>query len=96
MEHKFNVGQTVYFFNSLSKKIESEIVYGVLFIPYLKAGKTAEPDVAGNFAARLAAGDYEIHEQYQTLKNQIMDADVLFASEAECRDYWRAFFTENV
>lgn len=91
MEHKFNVGQTVYFLNGLTGKVESDVVYGVLFIPMLKEGKTAKPD----FAAQIAEGDYEVKEQYQTLKHQIMDVGGLFASEAACLAYWKTWFSEK-
>lgn len=89
MESKFKVGQTVYFLNGLTGKVETDVVYGVLYIPVLKEGKTGEPD----FAAQIARGDYEVREQYQTLKHQIMDVGGLFASEEECLSHWRDFFS---
>lgn len=82
---KFNVGQPVYLFNSMSGKIEKDVVYGILYVPRKGDAPISAED--------LSKGDYEVCEQYQTLQHQILDAGVLFDTEADCRAFYRNYFS---
>ena len=91
---KFKVGQRVCLFNSLSCSIEEDQVYGVLFVPVPVEGKTGGE--GKSIAEKLEAGLMEVKEQCQLCGHQgIVDTDVLFASEAECRAFYRKFFKEG-
>lgn len=89
---KFNVGQRVCLFNSLSLEIESDFVYAVLFAPVAVADK--EQHQSEELSKRIAAGELEVREQYQLARHQgVLDGDCLFASEEECRAFYRKFFS---
>ena len=88
---KFSVGQRVFLFNSLSVKIEEDDVYGALFVPVPVEG--VKQDSSKSLAEKLKAGQMKVQEQYQLVGHQgIVDADVLFASEDECRAFYKEFF----
>lgn len=88
---KFEVGQRVYLFNSLAMRIEDDDVYGVLYVPVPVEG--AVQDSGKSVAEKVKAGQMRVQEQYQLCSHQgIVDAEVLFASEAECREFYRKFF----
>lgn len=88
---KFECGQRVWLFNSLSMRIEEDDVYGALFVPVAVEG--VQQDSGKSIQEKLDAGQMEVKEQYQLCGHQgIVDADVLFASEEECREAYRAFF----
>lgn len=88
---KFNCGDRVFLFNSLSLRIESDDVYGALFVPQPVEGVAQES--GKSIKEKIDAGQMAVREQYQLCSHQgIVDADVLFASEEECRDYYRKFF----
>lgn len=90
---KFKCGQHVWLFNSLSMRIEEDDVYGALFVPVAVEG--VQQDSGKSIQEKLDAGQMEVKEQYQLCGHQgIVDADVLFASEEECREAYRAFFAE--
>ena len=90
---KFKCGQHVWLFNSLSMRIEEDDVYGALFVPVAVDG--VQQDSGKSIQEKLDAGQMEVKEQYQLCGHQgIVDADVLFASEEECREAYRAFFAE--
>lgn len=89
---KFQVGQRVYLFNSLSLEIESDDVYGILFVPVAVDG--VEQDSGKSIAEKIDAGQMAVKEQYQLCQHQgIVDAECLFASEDECRTFFREFFS---
>ena len=88
---KFSVGQRVFLFNSISMKVESDDVYAVLYVPVTVEGK----DTGGSesIAERIEKGLMEVKEQYQLSSHQgVLDVDCLFASEEECREFFRKFF----
>lgn len=85
MRHE--IGKEVVLFNSMSLRFEKDVVYGVLYIPVPKDG--VEQSAGADFAERFARGEMVVKEQCQTLQHQIVDADLLFDSEAECREYYR-------
>ena len=88
---KFSCGQRVYLFNSLSMRIEEDDVYGVLFVPVAVEG--VQQDSGKSISEKIEAGQMVVKEQYQLCGHQgIVDADVLFASEAECRKFYAEFF----
>lgn len=87
---KFEVGQTVFLFNSISLKVESDEVYGVLYVPEAAEGKEQHPDLS--FAERIENGEQEVSEKVQTMQHNIVDSDVLFASAEECVAFYREFF----
>ena len=90
---KFEVGQKVCLFNSISMKIEHDDVYAILFVPVPVEG--AEQDSQKSIAEKLKDGKMVVKEQYQLASHQgVLDADCLFASEAECRDYFHEFFSK--
>lgn len=90
---KFKCGQHVWLFNSLSMRIEEDYVYGALFVPVAVEG--VQQDSGKSIQEKLDAGQMEVKEQYQLCGHQgIVDAEVLFASEEECREAYRAFFAE--
>lgn len=90
---KFKCGQHVWLFNSLSMRIEEVDVYGALFVPVAVEG--VQQDSGKSIQEKLDAGQMEVKEQYQLCGHQgIVDAEVLFASEEECRAAYRAFFAE--
>lgn len=90
---KFKCGQHVWLFNSLSMRIEEDDVYGALFVPVAVDG--VQQDSGKSIQEKLDAGQMEVKEQYQLFGHQgIVDAEVLFASEEECREAYRAFFAE--
>ena len=87
---KFNVGQRVYLFNSLGLRVESDDVYAILFAPMYAEG--AEQRSEKGIAERLESGEMYVQEQYQLAGHQgVVDAEVLFASEEECREFYRKF-----
>lgn len=91
---KFKVGQRVWLFNSMSMAIEPDEVYGVLYVPVAVEGVAQESQKS--IAERLEAGQMEVKEQCQLSMHQgIVDAAVLFASEWECRDFYRKFFSDR-
>lgn len=90
---KFNCGEHVYLFNSLSMRIEEDDVYGALYVPVPLEG--VAQDSGKSIKEKLDAGQMIVKEQYQLCGHQgIVDADVLFASEAECKEAYRKFFSE--
>lgn len=90
---KFNPGDRVFLFNSLSCKIESDDVYGCLFVPVPVEGRYGSE--GKGLKEKIEAGYMEVKEQYQLVSHQgIVDADMLFASEEECREWYRQFFAE--
>lgn len=90
---KFEIGQRVYLFNSISMRIESDDVYAALYVPVAVDG--VEQDGGKSVAEKLAAGMLRVQEQYQLCSHQgVIDAEVLFASEEECRAWFRGFFSE--
>lgn len=90
---KFECGQRVWLFNSLSMRIEEDDVYGALFVPVVVEG--VAQDSGKSIKEKLEAGQMEVKEQYQLCGHQgIVDSDVLFASEDECKAAYRAFFAE--
>ena len=91
---KFKVGQRVYLFNSLAMKVEEDDVYGVIYVPVPVEGVTQDSSLG--IQQKLDAGQMEVKEQYQLSGHQgIVDVDVLFASEEECRAFYRQFFAEE-
>ena len=91
---KFNPGDRVFLFNSLSMRIEEDDVYGCLFVPVPGEGKVQ--DSGKSVGEKIAAGQMEVKEQYQLCGHQgIVDAEVLFASEEECREAYRKFFASR-
>lgn len=88
---KYQCGQKVFLFNSLSVKIEEDDVYGALFVPVAVEG--VKQDSSKSLAEKLKAGQMKVKEQYQLCGHQgIVDAEVLFASEEECRAFYKEFF----
>ena len=88
---KFNVGQRVYLFNSLSMRIEEDDVYGALHVPVAVEG--VQQDSGKSIAEKLEAGQMKVQEQYQLCAHQgIIDAEVLFASREECVAFYREWF----
>ena len=93
MEMKFKPGDHVFLFNSLSMRVEEDDVYGVLFVPVPVEG--VKQDSQKSVGEKIAAGQMKVQEQYQLVGHQgIVDAEVLFGSEAECRETYRKFFAE--
>lgn len=91
---KFTCGQRVYLFNSLSCRIEEDDVYGALFVPVPVEGVTQ--DSGKSIAEKIESGQMKVQEQYQLCAHQgIVDADVLFASKAECRTFYAEFFSKK-
>lgn len=91
---KFNPGDRVFLFNSLSMRIEEDDVYGCLFVPVPVEGNVQ--DSGKSVGEKIAAGQMEVKEQYQLCGHQgIVDAEVLFASEEECREAYRKFFASR-
>lgn len=81
----------MFLFNSLSCKIEEDDVYGVLFVPVAVEGVLQ--DSGKSIKEKIVAGQMEVKEQYQLVGHQgIVDADVLFASQDECRKFYAEFF----
>ena len=89
---KFSVGQEVVLFNSISCRFEKDQVFGVLHVPVPLEGVEQHRDKG--IAKQLEDGEVEVREQYQTLQHQIVDGDVLFASEEECREYYKQLMLE--
>lgn len=90
---KFSVGQRVYLFNSLSMEIEDDLVYGLLYVPIAVEGVVQ--DSGKDIGERLASGEMTVHEQYQLAGHQgVLEASSLFASEEDCRKFYREFFSE--
>ena len=88
---KFQSGQRVYLFNSLSIEIESDDVYGCLYVPVPVNG--VEPSGGKSLSEKIASGEMVVKEQYQLCSHQgVIDAEVLFASEDECRKFYAEFF----
>ena len=88
---KFEIGQRVYLFNSLSCKIEEDDVYGILFVPVAVEG--VQQDSGKSIKDKVASGEMQVKEQCQLCGHQgILDAEVLFASEEACRKFYAEFF----
>lgn len=91
---KFKVGEKVFLFNSMSMAIEPDEVYGVLYVPVAVEG--VAQDSQKSVSERLAAGQMKVVEQCQLVAHQgIVDVDRLFASEGECREFYREFFAAD-
>lgn len=89
---KFQVGQRVHLFNSLSLVIEEDEVYGIVYVPVAKEG--VEQISGKPVSEKLKDGEVEVHEQYQLCGHQgVLEADCLFATEDECREFYRKFFS---
>ena len=72
-------------------RIEEDDVYGALFVPVAVEG--VQQDSGKSIKEKIEAGQMVVKEQYQLCGHQgIVDADVLFASEEECRKFYAAFF----
>lgn len=92
---KFSCGERVFLFNSLSMEIESDEVYGVLYVPQPVEGVVQES--GKSIAERLEDGQMHVQEQYQLCAHQgIVDAECLFASEKECAEYYVALLNSLV
>lgn len=90
---KFSCGQRVFLFNSLSMRIEEDDVYGALFVPVAVEG--AQQDGGKSIKEKIEAGQMVVKEQYQLCGHQgIVDAEVLFASEDECKKFYAEFFSK--
>lgn len=90
---KFEIGQRVYLFNSLSCKIEEDDVYGVLFVPVAVEG--VQQDSGKSIKEKVASGQMQVKEQCQLCGHQgIVDVDVLFASPEECKEFYSEFFSK--
>lgn len=93
IKSKFKVGQAVCLFNSVSLKIEHDEVFAILVAPQAVEGKTI--DSQKEISKSLAAGEAEVKVQYQLQYHQgILDEEVLFASEDDCRGFFREFFSK--
>lgn len=91
---KFQCGEHVFLFNSLAMAIEEDDVYGALYVPVPVEG--VAQDGGKSIKEKIDAGQMRVQEQYQLCGHQgIVDAEVLFASEAECREFYRNFFAEK-
>ncbi len=89
---KFKPGDHVFLFNSLAWKVEEDDIYGALFVPVPVEGAASG---GASIKEKIEKGQMKVQEQYQLCSHQgIVDADVLFASEAECREAYRKFFAE--
>lgn len=83
----------MFLFNSLSMRIEEDDVYGALFVPVAVEG--VQQDGGKSIKEKIEAGQMAVKEQYQLCGHQgIVDAEVLFASEAECREFYADFFSK--
>lgn len=89
---KHEIGKEVVLFNSMSLRFEKDVVYGILFIPVPKDGVESSD---AEFAEKVRRGDFEVREQCQTLQHQIVDADLLFDSEEECRKFYLGKIAEE-
>lgn len=90
LENKFSVGDHVVLFNSVSGEIEHDSVFGVLFVPVSVKGKNR--DESKTIAEQIEAGLLEVKEQYQTLQHGIVNAELLFADEERCKEFYRGLF----
>ena len=88
-KNKYDLGQEVFLFDSRSGEIESDYVYGVLFVPI---GGTINS--GGDIRKEIEAGNVEVREQYQTTRHQIVDGEFLFGSVEECKAFYRELFRE--
>lgn len=90
---KLNVGSKAYIFNSLSMRIEEDVVYGVLYVPVAVEGHSQSADKS--ISEKLESGEMVVKEQYQLVSHQgIIDADVVFGSEEGCKEYYKIFFAD--
>lgn len=90
---KFEIGQRVYLFNSLSCKIEEDDVHAILFVPMAVEGVLQ--DSGKSIAEKIEAGQMKVQEQCQLCGHQgIVDVDVLFASPEECKEFYSEFFSK--
>ena len=66
-------------------------MYGCLFVPVPVEG--VAQDSGKSIKEKIDSGQMEVREQYQLCGHQgIVDAEVLFASEEECRKFYAEFF----
>lgn len=91
-QNRYDVGQHVCLFNSVSGKIEHDSVYGVLFVPLVVEGQ--QRDESKTIAEQIKDGVLEVREQYQTLQHGIVGAELLFESEEECKEFYRELFAK--
>lgn len=90
-KYKFEPGDHVFLFNSLSMHIEEDDVYGVLFVPVPVEG--VQQDSGKSIAKKIKDGQMKVQEQYQLCGHQgIVDAEVLFASREDCVAWYKEFF----
>ena len=89
---KFSIGDRVFIFNSISCEIESDVVYAILYAPIANAG--VEQDQTKSIKQRIEDGEMSVHEQCQTLQHQILDADILFASESDAKEFYRKLLAD--
>jgi hypothetical protein len=83
---KFNIGDTVYLFNSISCEVEQDTVYAVLYAPI--ADTRVEQHTEKSFKERIELGEMKVHEQCQTLQHQIVDSEILFESPEKAKAYY--------
>ena len=68
-------------------------MYGALYVPVPVEG--VQQDSGKSIAEKLEAGQMKVQEQYQLCAHQgIIDAEVLFASEDDCRKFYAEFFSK--
>ncbi len=89
---KFKPGDRVFLFNAMGPAVESDEVFAVLHVCRGVEGK--EQDGTQGIAENLKAGNLVVKEEYQLCKHGIQGAEVLFGSEAECREWFRNWFNE--
>lgn len=83
----------MYLFNSISMKIEEDDVYGVISVPVPVEGVVQSS--SKSVREKLDDGDTYVAEQYQLCGHQgIVNADILFGSESDCKKFYREFFSE--
>lgn len=86
---KFSVGQEVVLFDSLACEFKKDVVFAVYYAPVPVEG--VEPHLERGVKERLDAGEVEVREQYQLVRGGIVPSDRVFASEDECRAFYREF-----
>lgn len=80
-------------FNAQTREFETDFVFAVLYAPVLKAGATGAAEGKA-LKEKIDSGDMEVKEQYQTCTHGVVDANVLFGSEKECKEFYLKFFSE--
>ncbi len=78
-------------FNGVAMQMEHDEIFAIMVAPMPVQGKEVDPRKP--ISESLKAGDLVVGVQYQLQHHQgLLEEKILFASEEECKAFFREFF----